>query len=64
MKLEIYPKCPKPDWLKVGVTCCCYGEGSERFKVDSIDEYNYRVWLVTVDGKYDQGWESFGKLFR
>lgn len=59
MKIEIYPECPKPDWIVVGAWCYCHGEGSDRFKIVHIGK-NAAV-LEKTNGSA-QGWESFKKL--
>ena len=59
--IEIYLKCEKPDWMKVGAWCYCYGEAYDKFKVVMVLK-NAAV-LNTWGGKA-HGTESFAKLHR
>jgi hypothetical protein len=61
--IEIYPQCPKPDWMKVGATCFCLGEAQDVFIVDTVG--NNAAFLVTSGKKrLGHGWESFTKLYK
>jgi len=58
--IQIYPKCKKPKWLKLGVVVHCAGEAYDEFVVSQIGEN--AVGLDTADGKYYHGLESITKL--
>jgi hypothetical protein len=62
MKIEIYPDCPKPKWMKVGAWCHCLGEGNDKFIVDQI--FNVSATLLTFNKKHAHGMESFSKLYQ
>jgi hypothetical protein len=59
--IELYPKTPKPDWLKVGVKCNCHGEARDVFIVNDIDDNSNSSMLETLDGCC-HGRESWSKL--
>lgn len=59
MKIEIYPECPKPNWIVVGAWCYCHGEAKDRFKIVRIGK-NAAI-LENTNGNI-HGWESFTKL--
>ena len=59
--IEIYPKTPKPNWLKVGTKCNCHGEGREVFIINDIDEKSCSSMLLTLDCDI-HGRESWSKL--
>lgn len=61
MKIEIYPKCQKPEWLKRGEWCYCLGEGNDKFLIDQI--FDVSATLITNDG-FAHGMESFTKLYK
>jgi hypothetical protein len=56
--LEVYPDCEKPEWLRVGVKCKCWGEGEDILTVSSIGKNACRM----KKGDKDHGWESIKKL--
>ena len=60
--IDIYPKCRKPSWLKVGVKCLCWGEGNDILTVVEIGKN--AAFMEKGLGKYRRGhgWESFKKL--
>lgn len=60
--IEIYPDCPKPDWMEVGAWCYCLGEGNDKYIVDQV--FDVSATLLTGDGLYLHGRESFNKLYR
>lgn len=58
--IEIYPKLPKPRWLKVGVMVECLGEGlGNTFEVVEIDT---KLSRAAIRHSYGDCWESWGKL--
>ena len=59
--IEIYPNCPKPEWLVVGAWCYCRGEAFDRFTVEAV--FDRAATLLTASG-HAHGLESFGKLHR
>lgn len=59
--IEIYPDTPKPDWMKKGTWCYCWGEANDKFIVEIVGKN--AAFLKTESG-YDHGWESFTKLHR
>ena len=59
--IDLYPECPKPDWLKPGAWCYCLGEGLDKFIIDQV--FKNSATLLTEDG-FSHGMESFTKLFR
>jgi hypothetical protein len=61
MKIEIYPECPKPDWMKVGAWCFCWGEAYDKFIVDKVGK---NAAFLLTEGGLAHGWESFKKLHR
>ena len=62
MKIDIYPEVEKPEWVKVGAWCYCWGEGFDKFRIVTVGK-NAAI-LEGWDNKRPQGWESFAKLHR
>lgn len=60
--IDLYPECEKPDWIKVGAICKCWGEANDLFIIDVVLQKS--AVLSTIDGKYCHGCESFTKLHR
>jgi hypothetical protein len=59
--INIYPDCPKPDWVEIGAKCFCLGEAFDEFTITAI--YDKAVSLIRLDG-YCQGTESFTKIYQ
>lgn len=59
--IDIYPDCPKPEWMSPGEWCYCLGEGSDVFTVDQV--FDVSATLLTKSG-HAHGMESFTKLYR
>lgn len=59
--INIYPDCPKPDWMKPGAWCYCLGEGDEKFTVEQV--FRVSATLLKMNGAA-HGTESFNKLYR
>lgn len=57
-EFDLYPKCDKPEWLTVGATCHCLGEGDDIFTVIAVES---NAAALANNGK-PHGWESFEKL--
>jgi hypothetical protein len=59
--IEIYPDCPKPEWMEVGAWCYCLGEGNQKYTIEQV--FNVSATLLTANGR-GHGMESFNKLYR
>jgi hypothetical protein len=59
--INIYPDCPKPEWMAVGAWCYCLGEGRDRFTVGVICDK--AAALINAQGE-EHGLESFTKLYQ
>ena len=59
MKIEIYPECPKPKWIKAGVRCYCWGEAYDIYTIGVVGQY--AATLIDSNG-CQHGWESFNNL--
>lgn len=59
--IEIYPDCPKPEWMKPGAWCYCIGEAKDKFTVEGV--FKNAATLLTASG-HAHGMESFTKLYR
>ena len=59
--IEIYPEEEKPEWMKLGAWCYCWGESYDVFYVEIIGKN--AAFLKTKGGR-GHGWESFRKLHR
>lgn len=60
--IEIYPNCPKPEWMALGEWCYVWGEAYDKFKVVHFDARS--ADLVHIGNGSYHGCESFTKLHR
>ena len=61
MKIEIYPKCEVPDWIKVGAKCYVWGEAFDLFTIAAIGKF---AVLLNKSNGVCHGWESITKLHK
>jgi hypothetical protein len=59
--INIYPDCTKPDWMEVGATCYCLGEGNDILTVSMV--LDKAAVMLDAQG-YAHGTESFTKLYK